>query len=314
MGNYDETLGQLRQKIASKQELMEKLENLRAKRSSLNPQVQQLRADHQSEQADVDKLQGKNLTSIFLQTVGKLDDKLEKERREASDAKAKLYTAERELETLDSGIRQIEEQLKELSDCERDYAAALEARSNAEKSAGSSVGAEIIKIEEQIDELERRKADISQTIQAGGKASSIADDVLTELDGAEEWSDRDIIGFSGGIFGNMAKHEHLDEAQAQFELLLAQLEKFKTGLGEFAIPEDTQINVDSDLRFADRFIGGIFADLKVADHISQSQDTVEGIKNHIQKQLEDLNTKRGDIDRQLSDCSRRIEDLLVGER
>ena len=95
---YDNNLLQLQQKVALKKQLEAKLNDLREQRKVFDKQVIELRVAHRSEQEDVEKLEGKSLANYFYQVIGKLDDKLTEERRQAAAARVKLDAAERELE------------------------------------------------------------------------------------------------------------------------------------------------------------------------------------------------------------------------
>ena len=83
---YDNNLLQLQQKVALKKQLEAKLNDLREQRKVFDKQVIALRVAHRSEQEDVEKLEGKSLANYFYQVIGKLDDKLTEERRQAAAA------------------------------------------------------------------------------------------------------------------------------------------------------------------------------------------------------------------------------------
>ena len=118
MTNYDNDLIQLQQKVALKKQLEAKLNDLREQRKVFDKQVIELRVAHRSEQEDVEKLEGKSLANYFYQVIGKLDDKLTEERRQAAAARVKLGAAERELAAVDCEIQEIQSQLSELYGCE----------------------------------------------------------------------------------------------------------------------------------------------------------------------------------------------------
>ena len=80
---YDNNLLQHQQKVALKKQLEANLNDLREQRKAFDKQVIELRVAHRSEQEDVEKLEGKSLANYFYQVIGKLDDKLTEERRQA---------------------------------------------------------------------------------------------------------------------------------------------------------------------------------------------------------------------------------------
>ena len=92
-----DTLFELQQKVARKPSLEAKLRELQNQRREFDREVISLRVAFRKEQEDVEKLEGRSLANYFFQVVGKLDEKLDQERKEAYAAKVKLDAAEREL-------------------------------------------------------------------------------------------------------------------------------------------------------------------------------------------------------------------------
>ena len=94
MTSYDDSLLQLQQKVALKKQLEAKLDDLRDQRRIFDKKVIELRVEHRSEQADVERLEGRSLANYFYQFIGKLDEKIDEERKQAAAAKVKLDAAE----------------------------------------------------------------------------------------------------------------------------------------------------------------------------------------------------------------------------
>ena len=84
-----DTLFELQKKIAMKPSLEAKLRELQNQRREYDREVISLRVAFRKEQEDVEKLEGRSLANYFFQVVGKLDDKLDQERKEAYAAKVK---------------------------------------------------------------------------------------------------------------------------------------------------------------------------------------------------------------------------------
>ena len=310
MTNYDNDLIQLQQKVALKKQLEAKLNDLREQRKVFDKQVIELRVAHRSEQEDVEKLEGKSLANYFYQVIGKLDDKLTEERRQAAAARVKLDAAERELAAVDCEIQEIQSQLSELHGCENAYAAALQKKRAEIKESGTPAGAEILELEEKIAFLESQKREIREAQSAGRNALRAADEVLSELKSAQDWNTWDMFG-GGGIITHMAKHGHLDDAQANIMALQGMLRKFKTELADINIQANMQVNVDGFLRFADYFFDGLFADWAVGDKISQSMNSVSSTKSQIGRTLDKLNSMEQAADRDIVSLKQQLDDLIV---
>ena len=308
--SFDSSLSELQQKVALKKQLEAKLKDLRNQRKVFDKKVIELRVEHRSEQEDVEKLEGRSLANYFYQLFGKLDEKLSEERREASAAKVKLDAALRELAAVDCEIEEIQSRLQELYGCEQVYTAALEAKRNAVKSAGTPAAAQILELEEKIVFLESQKKEIREAIAAGNSAMGTADSVLSELEDADGWNTWDMLG-GGGIITHMAKHSHLDEAQEKVEQLQSKLRRFKTELADIDIHADLQVSIDGFLRFADYFFDGLFADWAVGDKISESQSSVQKVKGQISSALSKLERMEKDADAQIRSLEAKTEELLI---
>ena len=288
MTYYDDRLRQLQEQLARQGQLEAQRTELRRQRDDLAVHVRELEAAKLSEQADVDKLEGRSLAAFFYNVVGKMDEKLTKEREEAYAARVKYDAAARELEGVEGDLRRCEAELAGLRDCQRQYDALMKEKTEAIKADDGEIAGEILKLEERIAFLESQKKELREAISAGQSARSTADSVLSSLDSAEGWGTWDLFG--GGLISDLAKHSHLDEAQGNIEHLQSQLRRFKTELADVRISADMQVNVDGFLRFADYFFDGLFADWAVLDKIGQSQSQVQSTRSQIENVLSRLHT------------------------
>ena len=309
MTYYDEKLKALQEKISRSRQLTSMLKELRSQRDTIAARVQELEAIKMDEQADVDRLEGRSLASFFYNVIGKMDERLNKEREEAYAARVKYDAAARELEAIDGDIHRCEAELSGLRGCEREYETTLREKANAVKAEGGARAEEILKLEERHAYLESQKKELREAISAGNSARSTAESVLSSLDSAEGWGTWDLLG--GGLLADMAKHSHLDEAQGAIERLQSQLRRFKTELADVTIHADMQVNVDGFLRFADYFFDGLFADWAVMDKISQSQSQVQSTKSQIDSVLSRLNSMMSAAEREQAQTKSKLDALVL---
>ena len=258
----------------------------RGSKSKKAARVGELKSNMLEEQADVDRLEGRSLTAFFYNVIGKMDEKLDKEREEAYAARVKYDAAVRELEGVENDLSRYEFEQSTLRGCESKYESVLKKKADEIKASGSPKGEEILKLEERSTFLESQRKELQEAISAGNKALSITEQVLSKLDSAEGWGTWDLLG--GGLISDLAKHSSLDEAQEAIELLQSQLRSFKTELSDVTIQADIQVNVEGFLRFADYFFDGLFADWEVLDKINDSRKQVENTKRHIEEVLSNL--------------------------
>ena len=305
-----DTLFALQQKVARKPSLEAKLRELQNQRREFDREVISLRVAFHQEQEDVEKLEGRSLANYFFQVVGKLDEKLDQERKEAYAAKVKLDAAERELAGIEADISEIQTQLNEIQVAEAQYKDELERKRATLRASSTTTADQIIEIEQRIAATEAQKREIKEAISAGYSARGTADRILSELNSADGWNTWDMFG-GGGIITHMAKHSHLDSAQDLVSELQSKLRRFKTELADIQITANMQVNVDGFLRFADYFFDGLFADWAVGDRINQSMNSVSSTKSQISRTLDKLSSMEKAADSEISRLKLQLEDLVV---
>ena len=281
-------LAELREQIARFHQLEARAGALRAQRQELTGKVDALRQKKLDEQADVDRLEGgRSLAAFFYGVIGKMDQKLTSERREAYEAQVKYDAAARELAAVEDALARDEAELRQLSGCKKRYRQALEEKARALRAEGGPAAERLTALEEELTEAERQKKELREALDAGQTALRTADEILARLASAEDWATIDLVG--GGFLSGMAKHGHLDEAQELVEQLQVELRHFKTELVDVAVDADLQIEIDGFLRFADYFFDGLFADWAVMDRIDRSQEQAGQTRRQIQLVIDRLN-------------------------
>lgn len=309
MTYYDEELQTLQKQLARKKHLQALLKELHSQRAELEQRVSELKAVMDKEQSDVERLEGRGLTALFYGIVGKKEEKLNEQRREAVTARAKYDVATQEMDLVLRRINRYEEELVSYDKVEMRYAYALKQKVQLLKSTATPVSEKILQYEEQLSNLENQKREIKEAISAGTKAKNIANQVLSELDDAEGWGTWDLLG--GGLISDLAKHSSLDDAQEEIEHLQVQLRRFKTELADVTIRAEMQVNVDGFLRFADYFFDGLFADWAVLDKIEESQAEVKNIISQIQAVLDKLASMLSRAENEQKTVQAKLDALVV---
>lgn len=297
------------EQVAEKKVADTKYQELQAQQKSVSRRVRQLEKEKESEQADVDRLERGSLAAFFYQMVGRMDEKMDKEQQEAYAARVRYDAAARELASIDADLARLETRLKGLSGCEQRYQDALMERFREIKATNSPAAQELMESESRVVDLKLRRREIREAIQAGKKALKRTEAVLESLDSARGWSTMDLVG--GGVWSDLAKYDHLDEAQEQVEQLQVDLRRFKTELADVEINADIQVTVEGFLRFADFFFDNLFTDWEVRDHIDQSIEQVKDTRRQIQRVLDKLERMEGSIKAQLEDETEKQEQIAL---
>ena len=301
---------ELQQKIASKPSLEAKLRELQDQKYEFDRKVTSLRVALREEQADVEKLEGRSLANYFFQVVGRLDDKLTKERQEAYAARVKLDAAERELAGIEADMEEIYAQLADVRRAQEQYDAALSQKRYDLRASDTPEGQKIRDMEQKLAALQSYKQEIREAINAGSSARGAVDRVLQELDSARNWNTWDTFG-GGGIITHMAKHSHLDSAQDLTEELQRRLRKFKTELADIKITADTQVNIEGFLRFADYFFDGLFVDWSVGSRINESISSVSSTRSKITSTISKLEAMEASAERDIGRLKSELDQVIV---
>lgn len=279
MFQYDNELKELKQKLVRKAHFEAMQEDLNQQWLELSGKAYELKTVMYNEQADVDQLEGRSLAAFFYNVIGKKDEKLDKERREAYAARVKYDAAARELQMVDSELARCREELERMRVYEKRFSELLEEKTKTLRSNNRDASEKIFSKEQVLGDLDSRILEIREAQTAGKKALCCADRVMARLNEAEEYGTWDLIG--GGLIAGLAKHESLDEAQEEVESLQVELRRFKTELTDVSIDADLRVNMEGSLKFADFFFDGIFTDWSVQETIKDSQSRVNKVMDQI---------------------------------
>ena len=307
MSMYDEELQRLHRETERKRQLEVMTADLRAQKGQLTEKTAELERSKLAEQADVDRLEGHSLAAFFYGVIGKMDEKLTKERAEAYAARVKYDAAARELAAVEEDLERKEAELAQLAGCEARYQETLRRKQEALKESGSPAAGEILRLEQRISGLESQEKEIWEAVSAGQEALATADRILQSLDSADGWATWDLFG--GGLIADLAKHDHLDNAQAAVEQLQVQLRRFRTELVDVG---DLHVSIDGFLRFADFFFDGLFADWAVMDQISKSQQQVQSTRGQIAQVLSRLEEMLHGAQAEQSAAQTELDALVLG--
>lgn len=275
-------LKELYEKVQLKKRNQTKLDNLYTQREVIESKLSELEEKKRIEQEDVDRLERGNLSSFFYELTGKLDQKLDKERQEAYEAKAKYDASKHQLDAILNDIQYYETQQLALKNCESEYQTAYE--NKIEQLKKNDI--EVVQLDEQYIACRLLQKEIEEAIQVGNEALRIAKQVKSKLGSADGWATWDVLG--GGMLSHVMKYSAIDEAERLIQSLQTQLGKFQTELADVKINTNIKISIGEFLRFADYFFDNIFTDVEVMDRISKSNIQTEQTIDEIEKVLEIL--------------------------
>ena len=202
MSHYDEQLSQLQAQCARKKKLEAAIAELRTQRDTYTARAKELEQVFREEQADVDRLEERNLSAFFYNVIGKMDEKLTQEKQEAYAARVKYDAVARELAGIEEDLRRCEAKLHSLYDCESRYAAVKLEKTQAVKVAGGDTAEKILNLEERVSYLKSQERELKEAVAAGQDALATAEQIADNLNSAENWGIWDLAG--GGLFAKSA--------------------------------------------------------------------------------------------------------------
>jgi len=255
------------------------LNELRTEQKDLKNKVSELKSVLEKENSDVDKLNKKSLASIFYSVIGKLDDRLEEEQREALAAKLKYNQAMIDLENIEYEIDKLSQERAEYKDCKSQYDSLYAQKKGLLIKSDENTAKKILDITKKLNDSQNKIKELSEAILAGNNAVDSLNDALDSLSSAEGWGTWDLLG--GGLIADLAKHSKLDDTKIEVERAQTLLRKFNTELADVRINSDIYIETDGFAKFADIFFDGLISDWFMQSKIRNSYENVSSVRNQV---------------------------------
>ena len=306
---YNEQLRILYDMVCRKQHLEKMRQELTEQKDVLTETVSELNEARLKEQADVEKLEGGSLSAFFYNVIGKMDEKLTKEREEAYAAAVKYDAAVRELQKVEADLQKNESDLNSFGNCEEQYEELLALKKERMKTTGHWAAENIFEFEQRLTYLNNQERELEEALEAGAAAEKRVEDVLGCLSGAEKWGTFDLLG--GGVLADAMKYSKLDDAQLLIEDLQNRLRCFKTELADVTIDTEMNIKIDGFLQFADYFFDNLFTDWTVMEKIHNSQLQVENTGDQIESVMEKLKEMKEQVQIQKKTVQEKLDELVV---
>ena len=309
LNEINRELKELNEALARQGRMEAQWKDLQDQRAERDRRVMETGRVFRKEQDDVDRLEKGGLRALLLSLTGDREVRLSKERREALAAKLQYDQAQRDLEDLDGriGVLLREKDGLRIDRIRRD--ALLEEKGELLKALGGETGARLARLDQQLDELEHQRREVGEAISAGRTAESALSAVLNSLDSAEDWGTWDMLG--GGLLTTMAKHGHLDDAQAGIGWAQQCLSRFRTELADVRDMELPQVQVGEFATLADYFFDGLFVDWYIQSRINDAQRGVEAVDSRVCEVLNRLQWMDQELAEEQDGLKREREGLLL---
>lgn len=285
------------------------IDDLNSQRIQRRQAVQQAQAILDKEEGDVEELERLSFSSFVARIRGELEERTDRERREAVAAKARYAAAVRDQNDLELRLQALQQELSGLGNLEQRRHALLQEKEAAFHTLGVGPFSQLEELAQSITRLECQLREVSQALCAGQNADHALEQMEQELSSASGWGTVDIFG--GGLLSNLAKHDHIDRARSCSDQARAALSRFRTELADVSVGHVPDVEIGSFAVFADYFFDGIFADLFVQDKIRQAQSSVAAARRNTAELVCKLKLERTRLTQQKAALALEREQLLL---
>lgn len=306
----DRELAVIREGLNRRMRLEARADDLRQQQQRLKEQVEILDAAAWKEERDVRALEGASLAALFQTILGKKEERLDIERREALAAKLKCESARQSLKDVEERLAASLNELRGLGTDEQRYQALLDEKSGLLQDPGAV--AELRALEERLSKCRGVMKEADEAFAAGRRVLSALNDAQAELGSAEDWGTWDLLG--GGILVTLAKHSHMDGARDCVYEAQNLMSRFRTELADVKVTMDIEIGGGDFLEFADYFFDGLITDWLVQSGIEESARSVEMSREQVDGVLNRLSTLRREAEREESEAEKRLREVLEQAR
>ncbi|HBC32586.1 MAG TPA: hypothetical protein DC024_15235 [Clostridiales bacterium] len=304
-------LEEVQQKIYRLNKIDSILEGLRSDEADLKHKVYELKTVLDKENLDVEKLDSTNIVSIFYSITGKLEDKKEKEQREALSAKLKHDQANYDLYSIQTEISKLLVEKENYMNCRDEFNSLYAQKKELLIRSDASSANKILEITKKIDESKRNLKELREAVSAGSSAVYSLDSALDSLGSAQGWGTWDLLG--GGLIADLAKHSHIDNAMSEVEQAHHNLRRFKSELADVRINYDIRFETDGFGKFADFFFDGLIADWYMQSKINNSYESVSNVKNQVTSTIYKLQQMESQEKQYLEKLENELKSIIIGK-
>ncbi len=262
------------------------LDELKNESLSMERKVFEQKAVMDKEDVDVRNLENKSLAKIFYLVLGNLEERVDKERREAFAARLKYDQVVRDLSGVKRKISSFSSERVNYIDCSSTYNRLYDQKKELLIKSNPETAQKILDITEKLNISKNKLKEITEAIEVGRDAMNSINHVQSSLGSAESWGVYDLIG--GGLMTDLIKHSHIDDAKSEVQETQSLLRRFKTELTDININSDITIETEGFAKFADFFFDGLISDWFMQSRIENSQECVLQVSRQVQNVLDEL--------------------------
>lgn len=307
-----ERLIEIRNSLAMLPVLQKRMEHLNRRIYEAEKDVKALLNKYEAESLDVEQMKKDSLSATILKLVGKYEGKLNKETNEMLAAKIEYHNSWDRVKELYLEKNELGSRISKLNDEKRIYESELKKRQD--EIAGNTSSEIFIKYRKLVEEsemLSKQLVETDEAVRAAKRVYGTAKTAMQHLDKADGWATYDIWA-KGGLLSHMAKYNHIDNAQSDFNRLNLQIRDLQKELADVNLLANVELtNIDSVTRTVDYWFDNIFTDLNVRGMIRENQEQLRRLLGKINSIMSRLERNKSEINKQLIENEKRKNDLII---
>lgn len=292
--------------------LQQRIQKLEQRIADAEKDIKIILQKYNAEALDVEQMKKDSLSNTLLKLIKKYEGKLGRETQEMLAAKMEYDKASERVLDLNNERYELNTRISSLLDNKQVYEAELKEREDIVKNSITSKAYLIYKrLQEEREALGQQLVEIEEAKRAAYYVMSTAQSAIEHLQSAESWATYDIWA-RGGVISHMAKYNHIDNAQADFNRLSYQIMDLKKELADIKVLETTyKVGIDSTTRMFDFWFDNIFTDLNVRDKIRADKEEVSKLKLEIEGIIDKLEDVRVGVLSKLDTIENNKKELLI---
>lgn len=299
----------LHQQLGRLNDLQQQLKTVNRNIGTMESKLPELEQSVRDEQSDVDRMESGGISSFVYSILGRQEEKLEKERREARQAHEQYQAALNTLQDLHRQRERISDSISQLGDLQRKYQQLYDAERQRILQSSSPNSQRLRDVEEDGRQLRSLEQELIEAQDAGDAVMDQINRIRKSLSSASTWGTVDL--FTDGFFADMAKYSHMDDAQAEMQELNRLLRRFSKELQDVDTHAHLSADIGSGMRFADFFLDGFFTDAMALSRIDRVKNQLEDIASQVQRHLDTVSRRLNSVTVTLQQKSQEAQNLIL---
>ena len=284
---------------------------LRAEATGVRGEVAELRARHERELADVDRLRGLGPRALLATLRGSRPAELRREEAEEGPARAAAAAGLARLHDLEARAEEVDRRLARLGDTAGRREAAAQAYAEELRTSTHPVAPEVDRVLTDLAAARAGLAELERVREAGARAAAALDSARHQLSSADGWSAYDTFA-GGGMLSSSLKHSHAEDASRSIATAQDALVEFAGALRDHgpvtALRAD--LGIGGGTRTLDVWFDNVLTDWSVRSRIKEAAGRVEGAAEAVREALTATTLDAAALTARVDELVRRRDALL----